>query len=180
MSSRCPVFSVGGFMKTRKLIVAAFFAAVTCIGTLLRLPIPLDMGYINLGDCFVLLSSWFLGPLYGAAAAGVGSALADIFAGFANYAPITLIIKATMAIVAYFIVGKANHLSPVPIKRILSGIAAEVIMVGGYFFAEYFILGYGIGAAASIPFNAIQGTAGIIGGMLLFMALNKVKLFKEL
>lgn len=47
-------------------------------------------GYVNLGDCAVLMSAWVLGPLYGGAAAGIGSALADLLSGYAHYVPAPL------------------------------------------------------------------------------------------
>ena len=40
------------------------------------------------------------GPWYGFAAGGIGSMLADIFLGYAHYAPGTLVIKGVMALVA--------------------------------------------------------------------------------
>ena len=55
----------------------------------ISVPSPVS-GYVNLGDCGVLLSAWVLGPWYGGAAAGIGSMLADIFSGYAHYAPGTL------------------------------------------------------------------------------------------
>lgn len=166
-------------MKTKKLIMAALFAAITCMATLVQFPMPL-VGYINLGDCFVLLGAWILGPFYGAAAAGVGSVLGDVISGFAAYAPFTFVIKTSMAIVAYYIVGKRKVLSPCIIRRLLSALLAEIIMVSGYFLTECFVFGLGLGAAASIPYNCIQGAAGIIGAILLFIPIGKIKIFKEL
>lgn len=54
-------------------------------------------GFVNLGDCFVLLSGWLLGPWWGGAAGGIGSMLADLLLGYGHYAPGTLIIKGLMA-----------------------------------------------------------------------------------
>jgi uncharacterized membrane protein len=39
-------------------------------------------------------------PLYAVIAAGLGSMLADVFAGYAAYAPATLVIKAGVALIA--------------------------------------------------------------------------------
>lgn len=58
---------------------------------------------MNLGDCFVLLSGWLLGPWYGAAAAGIGSMLVDLLSGCGHYVPGTLIIKGLDALVAALI-----------------------------------------------------------------------------
>lgn len=86
--------------KIRKLVLAALLAALVCVATMVvQIPSPMQ-GYVNLGDCFVLLSGWLLGPWYGFAAGGIGSMLADIFLGYAHYAPGTLVIKGVMALVA--------------------------------------------------------------------------------
>ena len=75
-------------------------AALTCVATIvIKIPSPLN-GYINLGDCIVLLSGWLLSPVYGFFAAGLGSALADLFSGYAAYAPATFLIKGLMALIA--------------------------------------------------------------------------------
>ena len=57
--------------KLRKLVLAALFAALTTVMTMvIRIPSPMS-GYVNLGDCAVLLSAWILGPGLGCAAAGI-------------------------------------------------------------------------------------------------------------
>ena len=43
--------------KTRKLVYAALFAALTCVMTMIvKIPVPATGGYVNLGDCVVLLA----------------------------------------------------------------------------------------------------------------------------
>ena len=125
--------------KTKKLVIAALMAALTCVATMMiTIPSPLK-GYLNLGDCLVLTAGWMLSPAYGFLAAGIGSALADIFAGYFIYAPATFVIKGFMAIIAChgfrLLHKKCNHL----ISRILSGAAAELGMVLGYFVFEGFM-----------------------------------------
>ena len=59
--------------------MAALLAALTCVATMIiKIPSPLK-GYLNLGDCVVLLAGWMLSPTYGFLAAGLGSALAYVF-----------------------------------------------------------------------------------------------------
>lgn len=124
------------------------FAALCFVATVIvKIPQP-SGGYFNLGDAFVLLSGWFLGPAYGAVAAGLGCALADLALDGAIYAPATLVIKAAMAVLAYFIAKlfkkfiKKEKFDVLP--RILSALAAEAVMVGGYFFYEAVCLGLGL------------------------------------
>ena len=76
--------------KIQTLASSALFAAIICIATfIVKIPSPATNGYFNLGDCFVILSGLLLSPVYGALAAGIGSALADILSGYAQYAPAT-------------------------------------------------------------------------------------------
>ena len=129
----------------------------------IKLPSPLG-GYINLGDCIVLLSGFMLSPLYGFLAAGIGSALADIFLGYAHYAPVTFVIKGLMAL----LVSKMGR------KRLLGGVLAEILMVLGYYVFEGFLYGFGA-SLINIPANAVQGTVGLILGLILYKGMEKVK-----
>ena len=88
--------------NTKKLVTSSLLAALICIATMsIKIPLP-TKGYLNLGDCIILFSAWTLWPMYGFLAAGIGSALADLFAGYAVYVHVTFVIKGAMALVAYF------------------------------------------------------------------------------
>lgn len=149
-----------------KIVLTALFAALVYVATsIIRYPTFGTQGYINIGDTIVLLSASLIGRVYGALAAGIGSALADLLAQYVTYVPGTFIIKFLMALVAYliFTAFKKTNINKV-VAYIVSGVVAELIMVFGYFLYESTILGYGLAAAASIPSNAIQaGTCLVIG-----------------
>ena len=118
--------------KTKQIVVSAMFAALCCVATMIiKIPSPLK-GYINLGDCIVLLSGFMLSPLYAFLAAGIGSAFADILSGYVIYAPATFIIKGIMALSVYYGYKLLNPKTGVTFSRILSGIVAEIIMILGY------------------------------------------------
>ena len=131
-----------------------------------QIPMPLTKGYVNLGDVMVLTSVWFIGSPWGVAAAGIGSAMADLLTGYAYYAPATLIIKALMAVAAFYI---AKSL----VGKVIGGTVAEIIMVAGYFVYAIILYGNVATAAAGIFGNAIQGAVGLIAGVLLTVALEK-------
>ena len=159
--------------KSTGICVAGIFAALCCVATLISIRLP--FGYFNLGDIFVLISGWLLGPIFGALAAAIGTALADLLLGYPQYIPATFIIKGVMALLAFytyhFILRRLTKNTP---KLIISAIFSEGIMVVGYFAFEAIFL-YGIGAVASIPGNALQGVAGIVGSTVLYSALNPDK-----
>lgn len=164
------------FEKLTKLITAALFTAIICVATyIVQIPMPATGGYVNLGDCFVLTAGIFLGLGYGALAAGLGSALADMIAGYMQYAPATFVIKALMAIAVYLIYKALKNAfgGRLPaVAKLIASVAAEAIMVLGYFGYEGVILQYGMGAAASIPGNIIQGAVGAIAAIALVTALE--------
>ena len=162
--------------NTQKIVTASMLAALCCVATMIiKIPSPLK-GYVNLGDCIVLLSGWLLSPAYGFAAAGIGSALADVFAGYIIYAPATFIIKGIMAMIACFCFkGTHKKLGNAP-ARIVGGILAETEMVLGYFIFEGFMYGF-VPSAVNIPANAVQGVAGLIIGFILVKIFEKTKLF---
>lgn len=158
--------------KTRKIVLAAMFAALCCVATMIiKIPSPLK-GYLNLGDCIVLLSGFMLSPVYSFLAAGIGSALADVFSGYIVYAPATFIIKGVMALIAYYGFKFMQNKAGTTPSRIISGIAAEIVMVLGYFVFEGFMYGF-IPSAVNIPANAVQGAAGIILGVILAKIFDK-------
>ncbi len=159
-------------MKTRKLVMASMLASLACVATMIiKIPSPLK-GYLNLGDCIVLLSGWFLSPFYGFMAAGIGSALADLFSGYVTYAPATFIIKGIMAAAAYYGFKLLNKKLPQVAAYIVSGVVSEIIMVLGYYVFEGFLYGF-IPSAVNIPANAVQGLAGLIIGTLLIRIFDK-------
>ena len=169
--------------KIQKLVLSALFAALAAVMTMvIQIPSPMQ-GYVNLGDCAVLLAAWILGPAYGAAAAGIGSMMADLLSGYAHYAPGTLIIKYAMALAAAMILRKAAEGSDykhILSRQILGGILAEAVMVLGYFFYCSLFLGKGLAAASSIPGNIVQGVIGLITAVIVYGILYKSHALKKL
>lgn len=160
-------------VQTKKTVIAALMAALTCVATMvITSPSPLK-GYLNLGDCIILVAGWMLSPTYGFLAAGLGSALADVLSGYLIYAPATFIIKGSMALVAFYVFKfTCNKLSKLP-SRILSGVSAEIVMVLGYFVFEGFLYGFAP-SLVNIPANGIQGAAGVIIGVVLIKIFEKI------
>ena len=155
--------------------MAALMAALCCVATMIvKIPSPLK-GYVNLGDCIVLLSGWILSPAYAFLAAGLGSALADVFSGYIIYAPATFVIKGLMAIIVFYcfkiLHNKLGNLT----SRIIGGVLAEIMMILGYFVFEGFLYGFAP-SIVNIPANAVQGVAGIIIGIILIKILEKSKI----
>ncbi|WP_113674234.1 ECF transporter S component [Vallitalea guaymasensis] len=81
----------------KKITYTGLMTALVLLATLvIKVPVPFTNGYIHLGDSMIFIAAILLGWRYGAFAAGVGSALADVIGGYAHWAIPTLIIKALM------------------------------------------------------------------------------------
>jgi uncharacterized membrane protein len=161
--------------RTQRIVMASMLAALCCVATMIiKIPSPLK-GYINLGDCIVLLAGWALSPLYGFFAAAIGSALADILSGYITYAPATFVIKGLMAVIAFYLF-KVLHekIGNLP-SRIISGLTAEIVMVSGYFIFEGFLYGF-IPSLVNIPANLIQGGGGLVVGIILIKFFERAKI----
>ena len=164
--------------RTKKIVMAAMLAALACVATMIiKIPSPLK-GYLNLGDCIVLVAGWMLSPAYGFLAAGLGSALADLFSGYVTYAPATFVIKGFMALIAFYGFKLLhNKIGNLP-SRIITGILAEIMMILGYFVFEGFLYGF-VPSLVNIPANGVQGIAGLIIGVILIKIFEKTKITSE-
>lgn len=158
--------------RTLSLVLTSVFAALICVCTLMvQIPIPATGGYANPGDGVLLLAAGLLPLPLSAAAAAVGSMLADVITGYMLYAPATFIIKGSMALLCGFLLKKLQGKKT---AYILSALAAECLMVLGYFLYEAIFLGLGFGAAAGIVGNAGQGALGAVIFCVLFPVIKKV------
>ena len=161
--------------KTKRIVITALMAAMVCVATMIiKIPSPMK-GYLNIGDCIVLLCGWLLSPGYGFVAAGLGSALADMFSGYITYAPATFLIKGSMALIAFACFKLMNkRLGRLP-SQIIGAVLAEIVMVFGYFVFESFMYGF-VPSAVNIPANAVQGAAGLILGIILVKVFERLKI----
>ena len=150
-------------------------AAMVCVATMIiKIPSPMK-GYLNIGDCIVLLCGWLLAPGYGFVAAGLGSALADMFSGYLTYAPATFLIKGSMALIAFACFKLMNkRIGKLP-SQIIGAVLAEIVMVLGYYVFVGFMYGF-IPSAVNIPANAVQGAAGLILGIILVKVFERLKI----
>ena len=174
-------------MKTNQnrlytIIAASVMIALVCVMTMVvRIPTP-TKGYLNLGDCFVLLGGWLLGPLYGFLAGGIGSGLADLLSGYPVYIPGTFIIKGLMALAfarLYHTRG-AKREGDLSFGWFLGAVVAEAIMVVGYYLYEAIFMGEGFaGALLGVSGNAMQGIVGAVCACLLTKAIGQTGIYQK-
>ena len=151
------------YMDQRRVIRLAMTAVMTAFVTvatfLIQIPNPPTRGYINVGDAMIFTTALTFGSYIGGVAGGLGSALADLWAGFGYFAPFTLIIKGFEGLVAGLIADGRTFA-----RDILAVLAGGMIMITGYFLIESFI--YGMPAALTeVLGNSIQIIVGAIIGV---------------
>ena len=146
--------------SVRQLTLAGVMAALVFVLTYLpKVPVPVTGGYIHLGDGAIFLAVLLLGPL-GIPAAAIGSGLSDLIGGYMVYVIPTVLIKGLMALVAWKLCRKGSWL-----WAAVAFIAAEAVMVLGYFAFEAVTVGVSAAAAAILP-NVSQGAGGVVLGLV--------------
>jgi uncharacterized membrane protein len=149
--------------------LVALTISVTILTLFIRIPLP-SKGYFNFGDVAVVFSGLFLGARGGFIAGGIGSALADILAGFPSFAPLTLLAKGLEGLLC----GIAKNKSGFAKYAFLSlGVTTMVVV---YFAGFSFIKMYGgFGLAiVELPFNLLQAIGGYYGGIMLSKLIKPV------
>ena len=149
-------------MGSRELAATAVMAALCFVATYsVMIPIPATSGYFNIGDVFVMIAGFVFGPIVGALAGGIGSALSDLMGGYFFFAPFTLVIKGCEGLVAGYIGGR---LSTMKLDRLaLAWVLGGACVVGGYFAVEAVFFGVP-SAVVEVPLNLLQVVvAGVVG-----------------
>ena len=114
----------------RKIVLTGLMTALIFILTFVfHIPVPYTSGYIHLGDSMIYISVIVLGPFFGAFASGVGSMLADLLAGYAQYALPTLIIKSIMALVMGLLLSRKTKKAT--IASLVSSLTVWIVFLTG-------------------------------------------------
>lgn len=160
--------------KIRRLVYGALLAAIIATLTYaVKFPIPGTSGYVHPGDSGIALAGILFGP-YAAIPAAIGSGLADLLGGYAQYALFTVIIKGLMGLIA----GYGCLHGKLTLKSVSSLLIAGVVLIGGYFLADMLL--YGVAAALiSLPWNLLQFAVFLISGIV-FLATRLSKLTEKL
>lgn len=153
--------------------------ALVVVGTMaVRIPTP-TKGYIHIGDSVVYFCGIVLGPLYGAVAAGLGSFLADVLAGYVVYAPATFIIKFFDAMITgliYLHITKNNPVGLIkPVAFSLAVFFGGLVMVSGYLAFESILYGFPTAVLGVVP-NIIQAVGGgiLLAPILFILERHKI------
>ena len=164
--------------NVRRITYTAIAAAIIFVITrLIVIPIGSGGAYLNFGDIAVYITAYLLGGPIAAAAAAVGSGLADLTTGVLIYAPATFVIKGLMGLVAGLLLRRKNF-GLFAAACVLGG----AMMTVGYALYETAVFGFPT-ALANATFNLIQWGASVAVSLLLYPItdrLRKVTHFEEL
>jgi len=143
----------------------AILTALTTVTTIMfTIPFPSTQGYFNLGDAFVMLSGFLLGPVGGFIAGGVGSATADLIVA-PVYAPVTFVTKGCEGMVMGWFSYRTRKKTRISAWDLLGVILASVVMLLGYLLGEVLFLGY-LWETAMLELVTINSIQVIVGSIV--------------
>ena len=142
-------------------ITAMFAALITVTTAYIKIPAPL--GYAHAGDSMIYLAASVLPGSLGFAAAAVGGGLADLLAGYPQWAIPTAIIKA-LNVLPFFLIKLALKNSPklqkiISLPNLLMLIPTTIVTIGGYFVANSLLYDTAAAVAEILP-NLVQASVG--------------------
>ena len=178
--------------KTRKLVFTAMFAVINFVAfTYGKINIPITAGTstaIHIANAIVVLSSWFLGPIYGGLAGAIGLSIADVLdPRYITSAPKTFLLKFIIGFVSGMI---ANHfrlkekterkdIITICATSAVAGLGLNVLLdpIVGYLYRNY-LLGIPQEAAKIIATwvagsTAINAIICVFISVILYLALYK-------
>ncbi len=179
--------------STRKLVLASLLAALTAAGSALRITVPLDIAgttSFHLGNILCALSGILLGPWLGGLAAGIGSAIYDMFNPlYISECWITFLLKGAYGVAAGLV---AWNLGRKPwntrchrsyVKAFLAATAgaltyAALYLAKSYFYSGIFLAGLTpeaalVNLAGKLPATTFNAVIAVIAAPILAMAIGK-------
>ncbi len=174
-------------LTTKKIVLTGLLAALTCVGSAIRITIPLDIAgttSFHLGNILCALSGILLGPWLGGLAAGIGSAFYDVFNPlYISECWLTFLLKFAYGLAAGFVIRLGRKTPWGYGKALLATIAgaaayAALYLAKSYFYSGLLIHGLTPGAAAAtvvmkLPATAFNAAVAIVIAPVLALAIKK-------
>ncbi len=172
-------------ISTRKLVVAAMLAALTAVGSALRITVPMDIAgtsSFHLGNILCALSGILLGPWMGGLAAGLGSAIYDMFNPlYISECWLTFLMKGAYGLAAGLAIrcgGKSWGYGKALIATVAGAVAYAVIYLAKSFFYSGLLI-HGLTADAAwltvigkLPATIFNAVIAVIAAPLLAVAIR--------
>jgi uncharacterized membrane protein len=136
---------------------AIMTAVVTVFTAVVQVRNPASGGYFNLSDVAVIFAAITFGPWVGLVAGGLGTAIADVLLGYAQFAPLSFIAHGGEGLLAGLIVLRR------PAWLFPAWLAGVAWMMAGYFVGELVLVGSAQAVADLVGTNWVQALAGVLG-----------------
>ena len=172
-------------ITTKRLVLTALMAALTIVGSALRVQLPVSIGgntAFHLGNIFCALSGLMLGPWLGGLAAGLGSFLFDIMSPYVDECWITFLTKGAYGLVAGLIAWQGSKNWGYR-KALLATLAAAITYAVLYLAKTYFYKGLFLGGltadaamlsvVAKLPATIFNAAVAVIFAPVLGIAIRK-------
>lgn len=180
-------------LTTKKIVLVALLAALTAVGSSLRIKVPADVvgtSAFHLGNILCGLSGILLGPWLGGLAAGLGSAIYDMFDPvYISECWLTFLMKGAYGVATGLVAWK---LGKTPwtvccrrsyVKAFFATLAGALTYAALYLGKNYFYSGrliHGLTHEAAIatviskiPATTFNAVVALIGAPILAMAIGK-------
>lgn len=168
-------------MKNKKIVlltVTALFTALITVATMV-IQIPVGKGYLHFGDSLIYLAACILPAPCSLFAASVGAALADLFTGYAVYAPASFIIKALNALpfilMRVYLKRKGKDDKIFSRQICLMLVPATLVTLLGYYVADTIIAGAEVALVSAITSGWIQPVGSLAVFVILAIALDRAQ-----
>lgn len=168
-------------MKKNKILLMATTALFTALITVCTSVIQVlaGNGYLHFGDSMIYLAACILPGPCAIFAAAVGAALADVFTGFAIYAPATIIIKALNALpfilMRVYLKRKNKDDKIFNLQMAFMLIPTTLVTIFGYLTAEYLMFGEKFAIVSAFTSGWLQPFGSLIVYIVLAAALDRIK-----
>lgn len=173
-------------LSTKKMVLAGLLAALTCVGSAIRITIPLDIAgttSFHLGNILCALSGILLGPWLGGAAAGIGSMIYDMTNPlYISECWITFILKFCYGMAAGLVI-RCGGKDWGYLKALLATIAGAIAYAILYLLKSFFYSGllvHGLEPAAALvtvvgklPATTFNIVVAVLAAPVLALAIRK-------
>ena len=173
-------------ISTKKIVLAALMAALTIVGSAIRVTMPIDIAgttSFHLGNIMCALSGILLGPWLGGLAAGLGSAIYDMFDPmYISECWLTFLMKGAYGVAAG-LVCHAGRKDWGYGKALLGTVAGAVTYAALYLAKSYFYGGLLLGGltpeaallnvVSKLPATTFNAAVAIIGAPLLAITIRE-------
>ena len=174
-------------ISTKRLVLLGVLAALVAAGSAIRITMPISIAgttSFHLGNILCALSGILLGPWGGALAAGMGSAIYDMFNPlYISEAWITFLLKGALGLAAGLIAWTGNKRGTDFKRNILSAAGgaltyAALYLGKSYFYNARLVQGLEVEAAlativAKLPATGFNAAVSIIFAPILASAIQK-------